>query len=144
MNNFTHCPLSLARNSQFSCPVIFFWTTKEIQGFLTQYKNFCTYTGIYFVHKHKYGSQINLQLQEGYFNSAKTKALNSKRYISQLLRSSKDKTRHKMCSLQIHLGTQLLGILTSLFNLKLKDLPWMSVCGRSWQTWFWNMPHPWR
>lgn len=32
-----------------------------------------------------------------------------KRYISQLPRSSKNKKRHKMCSLQIHLGTQLLG-----------------------------------
>lgn len=37
------------------------------------------------------------------------KALYRKRYISQLPRSSKNKKEYKMCSLQIHLGTQLLG-----------------------------------
>ena len=79
--------------------------------------------------------------QEEYFNTMKKKALSRKRYIPQLLRSSKNRKRHQMCSLKLHLGTQLLGILPSLgtqllqglpslFSLKMKDLPWMSLCGR--------------
>ena len=90
------------------------------------------------------GVKETFNYKEEYFNTMKKKALSRKRYISQLLRSSKNKKRHKMYSLKLHLGTQLLGILTSLFNHKMKHLPWMSLCGRSWQTWFWNVPCPWQ
>ena len=80
------------------------------------------------------GVKETFNYKEEYFNTMKKKALSRKRYISQLLKSSKSKKRHTMYSLKLHLGTQLLGILTSLFNLKMKDLHWMSLCGRSWRT----------
>ena len=87
------------------------------------------------------GVKETFNYKEEYFNTMKKKALSRKRYIPQLLRSSKNRKRHQMCSLKLHLGTQLLGILPSLgtqllqglpslFSLKMKDLPWMSLCGR--------------